>query len=67
MLWVSLSKSILDRSGKFRPLPAEFQFFFSFKKSGFSVVYKWFKIPLVEGDEIYTYFGVFLDSPLVHI
>ena len=67
MLWVSLSKLIQDRSWQFRSLPAEFQFFFIFKKSGFSVVYKWFKIPIVEGAEIHIYFGVFLDSPLVHI
>ena len=35
MLWVSLSKSILDRSWQFRPLPAEFQFFFRFQKKWF--------------------------------
>ena len=37
MLWVSLSKSILDRSWQFRPLPAEFQFFSVSKK----VVFGW--------------------------
>ena len=49
-------------SGPFLTVPAtpgRILFFFQFKKSGFSVVYKWFKIPIVEGDEIYIYFGVF--------
>ena len=66
MLWVSLSKLIQDRSWQFRPLPAE-SHFFQFQKSGFSVVYKWIKILIIEGDEIYIYFDVILDSAFVHI
>ena len=41
MLWVSYPKLICNHSGRLRPFPAEFHFFFNFKKSTFSVVYQY--------------------------
>ena len=45
MFLLRCSKWIQYHSGRFRTLPAEFQFFFPYEKNAFSVVYFWSKSP----------------------